>query len=330
MASSHTTRTRQLGRVVPRRRQLIPLVAGALVWISLLRHQGSDCPRPALVAHHAASLSGRSPGRSSRTERPAVGSQPGGEVLPSWEQLEDSLPSSKEPEPPVIDSVLRPERPSLDGLTLFRERHGWCPYSERVWLALEVKGLDYTTVLIDNTHHGPRPSWFRGSTPQIQWDDGTTQGESLDIVRSLDSRYPDTDALWPDEEVTRLANKFRDIFPKNTRPSSRSAFLFSYSGGPVPLQDFIDTLDATDALLGEHSEGPFFYGDRLTAADIAWLPFLERYAEQLPCLHEGLNPRDAERWPRLAAWYDAVMERVPAYGARVRGDNVSWRKVPST
>jgi len=27
------------------------------------------------------------------------------------------------------------------GLTLFRDRNGWCPYSERVWLAMLAKGI---------------------------------------------------------------------------------------------------------------------------------------------------------------------------------------------
>ena len=61
------------------------------------------------------------------------------------------------------------ERPALTdgGLVLYRERNGWCPYSERVWLALEHKGIiEYETVLIDNTGGG-RPSWYSGDTPQV-------------------------------------------------------------------------------------------------------------------------------------------------------------------
>jgi len=259
----------------------------------------------------------------------AVGAS-GSTEAPSWEELEQLLPSSKVPEPRIIDSALDPAKPNFKGLTLFRERHGWCPYSERVWLALEAKGLQYETVLIDNTGPGRKPPWWRGNTPQIRWEDGKSQSESLDIVRALDDKYPDTPRLWPDEEVTQLVNSFKSIFPKGTRPSSRAAFLFSgYGGMPVWKSEFEKTLDKTDELLGKHDSGPFFYGARFTAADVAWAPFLERYSEQLPCLHAGLDPRDAGRWPRLAAWYEAMMRRVPAYGARVRGDSVSWRKVLS-
>eukprot|EP00930_Biecheleria_cincta_P087903 TRINITY_DN77142_c0_g1_i1.p1 TRINITY_DN77142_c0_g1~~TRINITY_DN77142_c0_g1_i1.p1 ORF type:complete len:272 (+),score=51.83 TRINITY_DN77142_c0_g1_i1:394-1209(+) len=130
--------------------------------------------------------------------------------------------------------------------------------------------------------------------------------------------------------LTFLVNSFKRIFPSGTRPSSRAAFLFKgYGDMPVWKSEFEATLDKTDELLGQYDDGPFFYGAKLTVADVAWAPFLERYSEQLPCLHAGLDPRDSSRWPRLAAWYKAMMQQVPAYAARVCGDNVSWRKVLS-
>ena len=39
------------------------------------------------------------------------------------------------------------------------------------------------------------------------------------------------------------------------------------------------------------------------------------------------NAKDPSRWPRLGAWYEAMDSEVPAYSARVRGDEESWRKV---
>jgi len=241
----------------------------------------------------------------------------------SWAELEERLPSAVAEEPLLIDSVLQPDKPDLKGLTLFRERNGWCPYSERVWLALEAKGLEYSTVLVDN--YGRRASWLGGQTPQILWADGRRQGESLDIIKALDTEYPDTHPLWPDKEVTELVNAFKATFPKQTRPSSRAAFLFSWNG-PIFRSEFEATLSKTDGLLARHP-GPFFRGEKISAADCAWAPFLERYAAQLPCLHRGLRPYDRSRWPKLAAWYEAMDELFPSYSARVRGDDASWRKV---
>lgn len=291
----------------------------ALIWLAFSRHVGT----PFLSPRRHLRSRGCIP-RSARGGR-------AGDYVPSWDSLLEKLPSSNVAEPLVIDSALNPAKPTLDGLTLFRERHGWCPYSERVWLALEAKGLEYSTVLIDNTGPERKPPWWGGgNTPQILWESGRQQGESMDIVRQLDAEYPETAPLWPDEEVTRLVDAFQKIFPKGTRPSSRAAFLFKgYGDMTVWRSEFEETLTKTNKLLGEHGDGPFFYGDKFTAADIAWAPFLERYCEQLPCLHAGLEPHDPERWPNLAAWYSAMMQRIPAYGGRVRGDSVSWRRVLS-
>jgi len=174
-------------------------------------------------------------------------------------------------------------------------------------------------------------SWYGGNTPQMKWEDGSTQSESMDLVREIDRRYHDTgEPLYPKDIETEVINKaeraFKNIFPKRSRPSSRAAFLFRYDGSPLWKNEFETTLSETDALLGE-TEGPFFCGDRFTASDVAWAPFLERYAGQLPCLHEGLDPRCPTTYPHLHEWYSAMETRVPAYACKVRGDPSSWRKV---
>lgn len=165
----------------------------------------------------------------------------------------------------------------------------------------------------------------------MKWEDGSTQSESMDLVREIDQRYPDNgESLYPEDIQSEVINKaeraFKNIFPSQSRPSSRAAFLFRYDGSPLWKDEFEKTLRETDALLGE-TEGPFFCGDRFTASDVAWAPFLERYAGQLPCLHEGLDPRCPDTYPHLHKWYIAMETRVPAYGCKVRGDLSSWRKV---
>ena len=109
----------------------------------------------------------------------------------------------------------------------------------------EAKGLEYSTVLVDN--YGSRASWIGGQTPQVQWPDGRRQSESLDIIKALEPRlnlglfkdlhylhrvvvlksrnrmkapaedveFPDI-PLWP-KGVTELVNAFRSTFPKQTR-----------------------------------------------------------------------------------------------------------------
>eukprot|EP00527_Entomoneis_sp_CCMP2396_P003325 CAMPEP_0198144192 /NCGR_PEP_ID=MMETSP1443-20131203/13990_1 /TAXON_ID=186043 /ORGANISM="Entomoneis sp., Strain CCMP2396" /LENGTH=474 /DNA_ID=CAMNT_0043807545 /DNA_START=59 /DNA_END=1483 /DNA_ORIENTATION=+ len=251
-------------------------------------------------------------------------------MVSSWSDLEKQIGVSylnPVPVPVSIDSVLQPEKPSFstDQPTLFRERHGWCPYSERVWLTLELLDIPYDTIRIDNTG-GPRPSYYSGATtPQMEWPNGKTQGESMDLVYQLDEDYSSYDFQSANSQVRETISKFRSVFPSGARPSSRAAFLFQYSGEPLWKSTFEETLKKTDELLAE-TKGPFFVGDSLTAADIAWCPFLERYRYQLPCLHEDLNPYDSKLYPHLTAWYNA-MDQIPAYACRVKGNASSWRKV---
>ena len=68
-----------------------------------------------------------------------------------WQDLEHLMPSPGGDL--VIDSALDPSKPNYsdEKPTLYRERHGWCPYSERSWLALEYLNVPYDTIRIDNT-----------------------------------------------------------------------------------------------------------------------------------------------------------------------------------
>jgi glutathione S-transferase len=255
-------------------------------------------------------------------------------LAPSWDAL--AAQAKRRPQGLLFDPARGDPEPewfgSSDRLLLYRERNGWCPYSERVWLTLEVKGIDYATVLVDNTGPGPRPRGYSGSTPQVRWPETKRlQGESLDLMKELDRRYPETAPLWPPPgmpmtEVSSMVSAFKRAFPSNARPSSRSAFLFGWDG-PLARSDFESALDRTEELLAKH-EGGFFCGEALSAADIAWAPFLERWAAQLPCLHDGLLPKATpERWHHLSQWYLAMEEQVPAYACRLRGDEQSWQRV---
>ena len=264
--------------------------------------------------------------------------------VPSWAALEELLPSSTAPQPLLYDAArvstiggAASEEPDWykksDLPVLYRERNGWCPYSERVWLTLELKSIEFATVLIDNTGPGPRPPGYSGSTPQMRWP-GTQrpQGESFDLMKELDARFPDSPQLYPPpgvslSDVQGAISAFKRCYPSNARPSSRAAYLFSWDG-PLPRADFEAALDRTDKLLAASDGGPFFCGEQLSAADVAWAPFLERYAAQLPALHEGLEPKTTpDRWPHLHAWYAAMEQQAPAYACRVRGDFESWRRV---
>ena len=234
-------------------------------------------------------------------------------AAPTWPQLASLLPAA---------AIAAPDPAAL---TLHRERNGWCVRSATIWLALEVKGVPYATV-----------REMGSSAPALHWPDATVQTDSVAVLRTLDAALPSTTPLWPPagveaRAVDEMVAAFAATMP-SARESDRAAYLFCPEEGslyePLPRSNFVATLDATEALLGRHGGGAFFCGPSFSAADAVWAPVLERYAAQLPCLHEGLLPRGGP-WPRLTRWYEA-MDTVPAWACRVRGDAASWRKVLSS
>lgn len=126
--------------------------------------------------------------------------------VPSWKDLSESLPPIS---PPLsLDYALSRQDSLHDTLssevvTLYRERNGWCIYSARLWLALEMKGIEFQTVLLDlkyDTYDGSA-SDFNGdwpidlegmSLPLLQLPNseeihsGATEESSLHLLEYLD------------------------------------------------------------------------------------------------------------------------------------------------
>ncbi|KAK3263707.1 hypothetical protein CYMTET_27506 [Cymbomonas tetramitiformis] len=104
-----------------------------------------------------------------------------------WSEFESKLPG-KAPQT-VWDTALNLPGPHPETRencpVLYRDRNGWCLYSERVWLGLLYKGIPFDEVLVDNQGSKPR-FWYDiggGTTPAVVWPDGTFQV----LARALES-----------------------------------------------------------------------------------------------------------------------------------------------
>lgn len=239
-------------------------------------------------------------------------------ALPTWTVLESTLPTAF---PPTVHTS-EPKEEDLEGkLVLYRDKDGLCPYSEQVWLALEVKGLDYVTVLTDDAD----------SFPKLQWPDGTVQTESLKILERIQKEFSEeAPNFYPKisqavDSVRCNIVRFKGVFPRNTDPTFFAPYLFRATGELVPKSDHMVTIEETEEILEEYYTGPFLCGHQLTAADIVWAPFLERYAAQVPLVFFGeeVEPR-SNAYEALKEWYEAMESLVPSYSCRVQGDRTSW------
>jgi glutathione S-transferase len=198
--------------------------------------------------------------------------------LPSWTELM---------------TIERPDVADTSCTTLYREREGWHFGSQQLWLALEMKGIDLDCVLV--TQGSPAPSTAPAQAPQslpaLRCTDGRlVEGDAMSLVRASDDLFPDSPPLWPPHgveaaAVTEMVEAMAVALPVGARPCTqqRSQYLFlndkSALPNPLPRQTFEATLDAVDGLLARHP-GPYFCGARPSAADVSWVPVLERYAFQ--------------------------------------------------
>ena len=184
------------------------------------------------------------------------------------------------PDRVIVGDLLSGTGDLPSGLTLFRDRNGWCPYSERVWLAMLAKQLDFDEVLINlqvristsacrkapchpsltlqhRRTQGSKPRWYAevnpsSQTPCVRGTDGRVITESLRIIESLDSMFPDGPQLFPadaalKEEALKLMNSFSSVFPSGTRPSSRGSFLYKGQDTSKHVHACAPARDPTDA-----------------------------------------------------------------------------------
>ena len=191
------------------------------------------------------------------------------------------------------------------------------PFSWRVQLALEEKKLPYEPVLLSfakgevkSPEHLARSP--HGKVPALT-DDGTTLYESGAIVEYLEEKYPEP-PLMPKDPAARAPVRieelecvlyFADVFLRLARqvfftlPEKRDGA--AIEAGRAEARTQLERLEARAVKRG----GQCIVGDRLTRADLAWLPFVEIAAR-------GGVDLDPSRTPWLAAWRTRMRAR-PSY-----------------
>ena len=165
--------------------------------------------------------------------------------LPAWSDLQAQLPSCASSEMPTFDAhTVDPA--VLEGKTvLFTDRNRWCPNGERVWLALELKRVQYVTCLVDDDYSATPGE--EGSLPRVQWPDGSTNDGSgiRAILERIEQEHPHGPSFYPKVSVTVAVvrdslNRFDAIMPRFTRPSSLAPYVYAckiQSDGQLDIEE---------------------------------------------------------------------------------------------
>lgn len=147
----------------------------------------------------------------------------------TWTDLERRLPTSV--------TNIGPEAPfnaeqAKGRVVLFRDSNAWCPFSERIWLALEVKNADYITCLVDDDYR--QPPLAKGSLPRIKWRDGTTMDGSdpVAMLERIEQEWPHEPLFFPKVSVSvdvvrDSFQRWEGILPRFTLPSATAPYIFA-------------------------------------------------------------------------------------------------------
>lgn len=191
-----------------------------------------------------------------------------------------------------------------DKLRLYGMR--FCPYVQRVRIALNAKGLPYDEVLVDLKN---KPEWLfkmhpKGLVPVLDTGDKVVI-ESLDIVEFLEENYPKP-ALY-----TNPARKAEDkaLVEKFGKVAGAIGRAF-YDKENKPVSEFLN--EVTEVLAEFETEltkrgTKFFSGEKPGMVDYMIWPWTER--SKLPALlkeQEFNFPK--EKFPKLVAWRLAMQE----------------------
>jgi glutathione S-transferase len=189
------------------------------------------------------------------------------------------------------------------------------PYAWRAMLALEFKGMKYESRRLDPSQGEHKTAQFlalnpRGKVPVLQDGDFAVY-ESLAILEYLECTQPEpalfgsdpreTAAIW--QRICELDNYVGPAVMDFVRPILFDASDPEPSAISDAASDVHRELEPLEKLLAGSS---YLNGDRLTGADIAFLPivnYLIRASEKLPAEAKefGFLPLD-HRYGNIAAW----------------------------
>ena len=230
--------------------------------------------------------------------------------------------------PPHVNAKLRLFEPNSSEedvrVVFYRDDSAWCPYSQRVWIALEEKRISYICKTVPLNAYGIKPAWFTrlidgGKLPAIEVD-GTIVTESMDIMRLLDEMFAgNRDQLFPDRGDPEQMERVESLLQLEQKLQSDWFYLVFYpvEGGALAKArgDLLSTLKQVDDALGS-TPGPWFFGDDSeapTITDIMFVATMERVVAS--CLYwKGLKIRDTGQYPNIDVWLMAFEER-PTYRA---------------
>ncbi|GFF23101.1 glutathione S-transferase U9 [Aspergillus lentulus] len=180
----------------------------------------------------------------------------------------------------------------------------FCPFVQRVWIALEIKGIPYQYIEVD-PYQKPQSLLEvnpRGLVPALRHGDWGSYESSvlLEYLEDLEvgpHLLPPGDAklrahcrLWTDHINRHIVPSFYRVLQEQEEQKQ--------TANMQELQDGLKTLITAASL-----EGPFFLGPTISFVDVQIAPWILRLSRVLKPYRGWPDPEPGSRW---AAWVNAI------------------------
>ncbi|BAW97572.1 hypothetical protein NIES970_25260 [[Synechococcus] sp. NIES-970] len=235
----------------------------------------------------------------------------------SWPELEalTNFQLDYENGPTNAQSSLRLFGQSAENIriVLYRDRHAWCPYCQKIWLWLEEMQIPYRIEKVTMFCYGEKETWYKqkvpsGMLPAVELD-GQLITESDDILLALEQAFGPLTFAMTDPKVLPLRRLERLLFRAWCNWLCRSPMF--------PGQDqegrrkFIQVVQQVEAALAA-TPGPYFL-ECFSTADVIFTPYVERMNASL-YYYKGYSLREENAY--FGAWFDAMETRLTYRGTQ--------------
>ena len=197
--------------------------------------------------------------------------------------------------------------PNKVELTLYRDRHAWCPYCQKIWLWLEFKRIPYKVKKINMFCYGKKENWYlekvnSGILPAIEFK-GQVISESDQIISFLEKEFGVLGSAIFSFKLEKIRKIEREIFRAWCDWLCRENIIFmarklketSLRKALEKLEDILNTsstgfIDPIEDNRNEIKPG---------TGDIIFIPYIERLNASL-CYYKGFCLR--KEFPLINKW----------------------------
>ncbi len=208
-------------------------------------------------------------------------------------------------------------------VTLYRDRHSWCPYCQKIWLWLEYKRIPYRVKKINMFCYGQKESWFldkvrSGKLPAIEFK-GQVITESDEIIAFLENAFGSLGSFITSSNLIKIRELEREIFRSWCNWLCRESF--NFIDNSFRKKRFKESISKLDEILSRSKSG--FVDPSVSntgeigpgVGDIIFIPYMERMNASL-IYYKGFNLRS--NYLHIDNWL-TLFEGTSVYGG-TQGD----------